>query len=249
MSNNEHTVLITGGTRGIGRAVALNLAKVYQGRMWLNFLHNETEAERTRSMVESEGAKAEVIKANMAFEEDIERMCSEVAGSTSKLDCIVHCAALTNFRQPMDLKPRHLDRVLHMNVTPLLTIVQQLKPLLHSGSTIVAISSLGSIRVVPYYTAMGVAKAGLEALVRYLAQDLAPLGVRVNAVSGGLMANESLTMIPGIHEMSQAIEARTPMGRLGTPEEIADIVEFLVSPRSSWIVGQTLIADGGFSLA
>ena len=249
MNETPHSVLVTGGTRGIGRAVALSLANTYKGRLWLNYLHNEREAERTKELAEQNGATVETIKANMVFEEDIERMCNTVIESTGRLDAIVHCAALTNFRQPMDLKPRHLDRVLHMNVTPLLTIVQKLKPLLGVGSTVVAISSLGSVRVVPYYTAMGVAKAGLEALVRYLAQELAPSGVRVNAVSGGLMANEALTMIPGIHEMSQAIEARTPMGRLGSPEEIADIVEFLVSPRSSWIVGQTLIADGGFSLA
>jgi len=249
MNDAPHSVLVTGGTRGIGRAVALALAKTYKGRLWLNYLHNEREAEKTRQDAENLGAKVEIIKANMAFEEDIQKMCSAVSGSVDSLDAIVHCAALTNFRQPMDLKPRHLDRVLHMNVTPLLTIVQNLKPFLKSGSTVVAISSLGSIRVVPYYTAMGVAKAGLEALVRYLAQELSHAGVRVNAVSGGLMANEALTMIPGIHDMSKAIEARTPMGRLGTPEEIADIVEFLVSPRSSWIVGQTLIADGGFSLA
>ena len=111
-----------------------------------------------------------------------------------------------------------------------------------------AISSLGSTRFTPNYGAIGISKAALENVVRYLAAELAPFKIRVNAVSGGLIDTDSLKMFPQIERMKKEYLARTPGARLGKPEDIASVVSFLLSPGSGWIYGQTLIADGGYSL-
>ena len=116
------------------------------------------------------------------------------------------------------------------------------------GGSIVAVSSLGSQRVVPNYGAMGPAKAALECSVRYLAVELASREIRVNAVSAGLVRTDSLARMPGISRITQDVESRTPAGRLAETRDVADVILFLVGPSSKWICGQTIVVDGGFSL-
>ena len=115
------------------------------------------------------------------------------------------------------------------------------------GASVVALSSLGSVRVLPNYTLVGVSKAALEALVRYLAVELAPRGIRVNAVSAGVVETEALEHFPNREEML-ASGARNPAGRLVTPDDVAGVVSFLCSPDAEMIRGQTLVIDGGWSL-
>jgi enoyl-[acyl-carrier protein] reductase III len=117
------------------------------------------------------------------------------------------------------------------------------------GGRIVALSSLGSHRYVPFYGAVGISKAALENVVRYLAVELAPRGIAVNAVSGGMIEGETLRAFPQYEAIRDAVLQRTPANRLGTAEDLADVVLFLLGNRARWIYGQTLIADGGFSLA
>jgi enoyl-[acyl-carrier protein] reductase III len=116
------------------------------------------------------------------------------------------------------------------------------------GSAIVAISSLGSFRVLDNYVLVGTSKAALESIVRYLGVELAPRGIRVNAVSGGVVDTDALEHFPNRDEMLRAANERTPAGRMVEPRDIADAVMFLSGPQSAMICGQTLIVDGGFSL-
>jgi enoyl-[acyl-carrier protein] reductase III len=116
------------------------------------------------------------------------------------------------------------------------------------GSAIVAVSSLGAQRVLENYVLVGTSKAALEAVVRYLGVELAPRGIRVNAVSGGVVETGALEHFPNREEMVRAAQERTPAGRMVEANDIADVVLFLASPQASMIVGQTLIVDGGFSL-
>jgi enoyl-[acyl-carrier protein] reductase III len=116
-----------------------------------------------------------------------------------------------------------------------------------SGSSIVAISSLGSVRVLDNYTLVGASKAALEALVRYLAVELAPRGIRVNAVSAGVVETGALEHFPNKEAMLE-MGARNPVGRLVTPEDVADLVLYLCSPGADMIRGQTVVVDGGWSL-
>jgi len=172
-----------------------------------------------------------------------------VKAKTSRLDALVHSAALGVFKPVSQLRPKDWDISMDVNARAFLTLTQGALPLMKThGGAIVAISSLGAGHFTPDYGAVGISKAALENLVRYLAVELAEHKIRVNAVSGGLVDTESLRHFPKFETMKKECLTRTPAGRIGAPEDIANVVSFLLGPGSGWIVGQTLIADGGYSL-
>jgi enoyl-[acyl-carrier protein] reductase III len=160
---------------------------------------------------------------------------------------LVHNAATGVIRPALETDDRHWDWTLNANARALLSLTRAAAPTMPSGSSIVAISSLGSIRVLDDYVLVGTSKAALEALVRYLAVELAPRGIRVNAVSGGVVDTEALEHFPNKEAMLR-MGARNPAGRLVTPEDVAAAVTFLSSPDADMIRGQTIVVDGGWSL-
>jgi len=159
----------------------------------------------------------------------------------------VHNAATGVIRAALDTEDKHWDWTVNANARALLQLTRAASPNLHAGSSIVAISSLGAQRVLPNYVLVGTSKAALEALVRYLAVELAPRGIRVNAVSGGVVDTGALEHFPNRERMLEA-GAANPVGRLVAAEDIAGVVAFLCSPDAEMIRGQTLVVDGGFSL-
>ena len=165
------------------------------------------------------------------------------------LDVLVHNAAIGSFKPLHAVRANQWDLTLNVNARALLLCVQAALPgLAARGGRVVSISSLGGRRVVPDYGAIGVSKAALEAATRYLASELAPRGVRVNAIAAGLVATESVQRHPAYAALESGAKKRTPTGRLVTPDAIADAVLFLCGPYSADIVGQTLVVDGGSSL-
>jgi enoyl-[acyl-carrier protein] reductase III len=163
---------------------------------------------------------------------------------------VVHSVALGSFKPTSRLRANQWDLTLGASARSFQLLVREALPLLEGrDSHVVTISSLGSSRVIPNYGAIGVAKAALESLTRYLAFELAPRGVHVNAVSAGLVDTVSVRIHPQYDALARDTVARTPAGRIGTAGDIANVVLFLCSPESNWIVGQTIVADGGLSLA
>ena len=149
----------------------------------------------------------------------------------------------------MDIEVFHWNVSLDVNARALLLCSQEAVPLMGpNGGRIIAVSSLGSHRYMPEYGAIGVSKAALESLIRYLAVDLAPRGIRVNGVSGGLVDTDALRLHPQYERLMRGAPRRTPAGRMGTPDDLANVVLFLTSHRADWITGQTIIADGGLDL-
>jgi enoyl-[acyl-carrier protein] reductase III len=171
----------------------------------------------------------------------------EVAG-LGPIRALVHNAATGVIRPALETEDKHWDWTLNANARALLSLARAAAPQMPNGSSIVGISSLGSTRVMDDYVLVGTSKAALEALVRYLAVELAPRGIRVNAVSGGVVDTEALEHFPQKEQMLEWGKKRTPAGRLVEPKDIADAVVFLCSPEAEMIVGQTLVVDGGFSL-
>jgi enoyl-[acyl-carrier protein] reductase III len=239
--------LVTGGSRGIGRAVSLRLAAEAAGTVIVNYLENDVEAERTRKLIEEMGSSCILAKANLCHAADLDRLFLTIKEAVGRLDIFVHCAAVTAFKPLGEIRSNQWDLTMNVNARSFLLCVQKCIPLMKEGK-IVAISSLGSSRAIPNYGALGPTKAALEATVRYLAAELASTGIQVNAVSGGFVKTDSIRKVPSADMLAEKTAARTPAGRLGTPDDIAGVVLFLLSPSASWIFGQTIVADGGLSL-
>jgi enoyl-[acyl-carrier protein] reductase III len=242
MSFSGASVLVTGGSRGIGKAIALKFAEQGAARVAIGYLRNDRAAEETAEELRAAGAEPLLLRGNVASE----RVAAEAA-ELGPFDVLVHNAATGVIRPALETEDKHWDWTLNANARALLTLTRACAPQMSDGSSIVGVSSLGSIRVMENYVLVGVSKAALEAVVRYLAVELAP-GIRVNAVSAGVVETGALEHFPNREEMISAGLERTPVGRLVEPADVADAVCFLCSPAAAMVCGHTLIVDGGFSL-
>lgn len=234
-------VFVTGGSRGIGRAIALRFARDGAKRVAIGYLRNDRAAEETAEAIRALGAEAVLVRGNVTSE----RVLADV-GELGPLDVLVHNAATGVVRAALETEDRHWDWTLNANARALLQLARVAAPRMPDGSSIVAISSLGAGRVLDNYVLIGTSKAALESLVRYLAVELAPR-VRVNAVSAGVVETGALEHFPN-REAMLAAGAANPVGRLVVPDDVAGAVAFLCSPDAAMIRGQTLVVDGGYSL-
>ncbi|PLR66619.1 MULTISPECIES: enoyl-[acyl-carrier-protein] reductase FabL [Bacillaceae] len=247
--NHEKTALITGSSRGIGKAIAIRLAK--QGyNIVINYARSKSAALQTAEEIEALGVKTLVVKANVGKPEKIKEMFTEIDETFGRLDIFVNNAASGVLRPLMELEESHWDWTMDINSKALLFCAQEAAKRMEKtgGGSIVSISSLGSIRVLENYTTVGVSKAALESLTRYLAVELASKNIVVNAVSGGAVDTEALKHFPNREELLEDAKRMTPAGRMVDMEDMVDAVEFLISPQASMIRGQTIIVDGGRSL-
>lgn len=242
MSAPERTVFVSGGSRGIGKAIALRLARDGATRVAIGYFRSDSAAEETAEELRALGAEPVLVRGNITSTRVVEQV--EALGP---LHALVHNAATGVIRPALETEDKHWDWTLNANARALLSLARVAAPTMAPGSSIVAISSLGSIRVLENYTLVGTSKAALEALVRYLAVELSPRGIRVNAVSAGVVETGALEHFPNREEMI-ASGVRNPAGRLVTPQDIAGVVSFLCSPDAEMIRGHTVIIDGGWSL-
>ena len=244
MTFEGKSVLVTGGSRGIGKEIALRFAELGAERVGVSYLRNDRAAEATAEALRKLGVEPVLLRGNLGDPAKVAGLLGDFGGA----DVIVSSAATGVIRPALELREKHWDWTLNANARVLLTLAREAAPHMTPGSSIVAISSLGSTRVLENYAVVGVSKAALEALVRYLAVELAPAGVRVNAVSAGLVETEALEYFPNRAEMLAFYRERTPAGRLVEPRDIAEAVCVLASPEADMIRGQTLIVDGGYSV-
>jgi enoyl-[acyl-carrier protein] reductase III len=234
-------VLVTGGSRGIGRAIALRFARDGAERVAIGYLRNDDAAAATAEELRAAGTEPVLVRGNVSSD----RVLEEVR-ALGPLDVLVHNAATGVVRRALDTEDKHWDWTLNANARALLALARVAAPQMPAGSSIVAISSLGAQRVLENYALIGTSKAALESLVRYLAVELAP-GIRVNAVSAGVVQTGALEHFPNKDEMLRVGRAN-PVGRLVTPEDMAGAVAFLCSPDAEMVRGHVLVVDGGFSL-
>jgi enoyl-[acyl-carrier protein] reductase III len=237
------SVLVTGGSRGIGKAIALRFAELGAKRVGIGYLRNDTAAEQTAEELRGLDTEPVLLRGNVSSE----RVLAEVEQG-GPWNVLVHNAATGVIRPALETEDKHWDWTLAANARALLSLARVAAPTMPTGSSIVAISSLGASHVLENYVLVGTSKAALESLVRYLAVELAPRGIRVNAVSGGVVETGALDHFPNKEQMIASAQKRTPAGRMVEPPDIANAVVFLCTDDADMIRGQTLIVDGGYSL-
>jgi len=239
--------LVTGGGRGIGQAIALKLAS--QGAdIIVNFFRHRESAEQTAKDIEALGVKAETIRANVGDPEKIDEMFDMIGNKFGRLDILINNAASGVGRPVMDVDVKAWEWTMDINARAYLLCAQRAAKLMEGrGGKIVSISSLGSPFVLPNYSIVGVSKAALEALTRYLAIELAPQGICVNTVVASAVETEALKFYfkQGLIKDNRQV---TPAGRMVIPEDVANVVAFLCSEEAFMIRGQTVIVDGGTSV-
>jgi len=246
---SQKVALVTGSSRGIGRATALRLAE--QGYdIVINYARSKKAALETAAEIEALGRKVLVVKANVGDVEKIKTMFEEINEHFGRLDIFVSNAASGVLRPIMELEESHWDWTMNINSKALLFCAQEAAKLMekNGGGKMVSISSLGAIRYLENYTTVGVSKAAIEALTRYLAVELAPKNIVVNAVSGGAVDTEALKHFPNREELLAEARTKTPAGKMVEIDDMVNTVMFLLSEDASMIRGQTIIVDGGISL-
>lgn len=241
--------LVTGSSRGVGKATAIALAKEGYDIV-INYARSKSAALETVKEIEDLGRKALLIKANVGDVSKIKKMFEEIDETFGRLDVFISNAASGVLRPAMELEESHWDWTMNINSKALLFCAQEAARLMekNGGGKIVSLSSLGSIRYLENYTTVGVSKAAVEALTRYLSVELASKNIVVNAVSGGAIDTEALKHFPNREELLEDARKHTPAGRMVEIEDMVKVVKFLVSDDSFMIRGQTIIVDGGRSL-
>jgi enoyl-[acyl-carrier protein] reductase III len=257
MSTNgsQSYALVTGASRGIGRGIAVRLAET-GARLAVHYYQNEAAAADTLSRIKAAGSDGFLVQADLACPEQVSRVFQTVEDHFGALDIFVSNARpelATFYRQPLEISESEWDTAMDSQAKAFLLGVQQAVKLMHAGGRVVAVTYAPGSRTGSWqpWIAMGASKAALEALVRYFAVALARQGITVNAVSPGLTEDSVFSGLPAHVQQAACVwhEAGwTPMGRMGTPEDIGQAVALLCSGQADWITGQTIYADGGASL-
>ena len=244
--------LITGSGRGIGKAIALHLAAL-GADIVINFFRNRAPAEQTAEQIRAMGRRALVVKADIGDLDAVDQLFNEIHAQLGGLDFLIHNAASGYNRPVMEQKPKGWDWTMNINARSLLFMAQRAAQLMEprGGGAIVSISSPGAGRVLPDYVVVGASKAAIESITRYLAVELAPKNIVVNAISPGVVLTEALqhfNLVRSDEKIADRILSITPAGRMLTPEDVAGVVAFLCSPAARMLRGQVLALDGGATL-
>jgi enoyl-[acyl-carrier protein] reductase III len=240
--------LVTGAARGIGRAIARKLAS--EGAdIAVNYYNSHDEAEALCADVRKLGRQAIALQGSVGVPDSVDEMFDALRQTYDRLDIVVSNAASGVLKPVMNMGLKHFRWCMETNALAVNLLAQRAAPMMKDGGRIIAMSSLGAQRAMPDYGFIGASKAALEALVRSLAQELGPRGIRVNTVSAGVVDTDALTHFPNRAELLQNFAQRTPAGPVLHPEDVANAVYLLCLPEAAMINGHTLVVDGGFCIS
>jgi enoyl-[acyl-carrier protein] reductase III len=242
--------LVTGSSRGIGRAVALRLARD-GADVVVHYRRQMAAAQETAAAIRALGRRVLVVAADLGEAAAVRQMFAQVRDTFGCLDMLVANAAATALKPLLEQQQHNLEKTFAITVNALVLATQEAVTLMQGRrGKIVTVSGIDARRYVPRHGALAAAKGALEVLTAYLACELAPLGITVNGVNPGLVDTDSAYVFGAeiYRVLAQNIVTYTPMRRVGTPDDIANVVAFLCSEEAAWICGQTLTVDGGLSL-
>ncbi|GAA4637632.1 SDR family oxidoreductase [Actinoallomurus vinaceus] len=240
------TALVTGGSRGIGRAVALRLA-AEDALVAVHYGGNDAAAKETVARIEAAGGRAFTVQARFGDDGAVDRLFEGLtAGLAGRgLDILVNNAGIGSGSPIAHVTPEELDRLLTINVTTPFFVIQRALPLLNDGGRIINMGSTASRFAVSTQIGYTISKAALESMAPSLANELGRRGITVNTVAPGAVRTDMTAGYTSIPEMVAGLEAITALGRLGEPEDVADVVGFLAGPQGRWVTGQTVDVSGG----
>jgi enoyl-[acyl-carrier protein] reductase III len=242
--------LVTGSSRGIGRAIALRLARD-GADVVINYRRQTAAAEEVAAAIAALGRRTLIVQADLGEAPAVERMFVQVRETFGTLDILVANAAATAFKPLLAMQEHHFDKTFAITIKAFVSAAQQAARLMQGRrGKIVAVSGIDAHRYIPLHGALAAAKGALEVLITYLACELAPQGITVNGVNPGFVDTDSARVFgEDIYRLLEKnLILSTPLQRVGTPEDIANVVAFLCSEDAAWICGQTLTVDGGLSL-
>jgi enoyl-[acyl-carrier protein] reductase III len=240
--------MVTGGARGIGRAIAKKLA-ASGADVAVNYYNSHDEAEALCAELRQLGRRAVAIQGSVGVPDSVDEMFDALRSHFDRLDIVVSNAASGVLKPVMEMGLKHWRWCVETNALAVNLLAQRAVPMMKDGGRIIAMSSLGAQRAMPGYGFIGASKAALEALVRALAQELGPRGIRVNTVSAGVVDTDALAYFPNRDQLLENFAQRTPAGPVLTPDDVAGAVYLLCLPEAAMINGHTLVVDGGFCIS
>jgi 3-oxoacyl-[acyl-carrier protein] reductase len=238
--------VVTGASKGIGASIAKHLA-AEGATVVVNYASSKEGADRVVAEIEKGGGKAIAVQANVAKQADIQRLFAETKKAFGKLDILVNNAGIYEFSPIEEVTPERFHKMFDLNVLGLLLATQEAVKLFGTaGGNIINISSVAATSAVATTSVYSATKAAVDAVTRTLAQELGPRNIRVNSINPGMVETE------GVHtagiadsDFRKQTESRTPLGRIGQPQDIAPAAVFLASSDSAWITGETFYISGG----
>ncbi len=238
--------LVTGASKGIGTAIARQLA-AEGAAVVVNYASSKTGADKVVDDIKAAGGKAVAVQADVSKKTDIDKLLAETKKIYGKLDILVNNAGIYEFAPLEAVTEEHFHKQFNLNVLGLLLLTQGALPLFpESGGSVINVSSIASTYTPPMGSVYSATKAAVDAITLSLSKELGPRKIRVNSVNPGMVITEGLHTAGMIgSDMHKQIEAQTPLGRVGQPEDIAGAVVYFASPDSSWVTGERMILAGG----
>jgi 3-oxoacyl-[acyl-carrier protein] reductase len=238
--------VVTGASKGIGAAISKQLA-AEGAAVVVNYASSKAGADKVVSDITQQGCKAIAVQADVANPADIERLFAETKRAFGQLDVLVNNAGVYEFQPLENVSEEHFHKQFNLNVLGLLLTTQEAVKHFRSPGSVINISSVASTAAPPGASVYSATKAAVDAVTRSLAKELGPRKIRVNAIKPGMIETE------GVHaagfagsDFQKQVEAETPLGRIGQPQDIATVAAFLASTDSEWITGETLQVAGGY---
>jgi 3-oxoacyl-[acyl-carrier protein] reductase len=238
--------VVTGASKGIGAAIARQLA-ADGAAVVVNYASSKSGADKVVSEITAQGGKAIAVQADVAKKADIERLFAETKKAFGQLDILVNNAGVYEFLPLEQITEEHFHRQFNLNVLGLILTTQEAVKQFASLSSIINLSSVVSASPAPGGSVYSATKAAVDAVTKSLAKELGPRRIRVNSINPGMIETEGLHAA-GFAESDfrKQLEAQTPLGRIGQPQDIATVAAFLASTDSGWITGETFLVAGGY---